>query len=115
MGRPKRKGDRASANVMRSALTGSYALAERGRETGRMFVIIGESEVRGHVYIADGRKRRLLSPKRKSLRHLTVSDVCPEARELLPEGKFTDGDIRRAISRAARETEMPKGESNAEG
>ena len=96
-------------------VTGRYAEALRGRETGRMFLIVGGSETSDRVYIADGRKRRLASPKLKSMSHLKVFESCDPALRLLPAGEYTDGDIRRAIRGRTQNTEVPKGESNAEG
>ena len=96
-----------------SAYVGSIVEAVRGREAGRIFIIVGGGGA-DRVYIADGRKRRLARPKLKGIRHITVTGVCESARELLSEGKFTDGDIRRAI-RAAEKIKPPKGEPDAEG
>ena len=101
--------------VTGSELTGSFAEAKSGREAGRMFIVVGGSETRDRVYIADGRKRRLSSPKLKSVRHLHIAGMCDPAAELLPRGKYTDGDIRRAIGGRSQTRAVPKGESNAEG
>ena len=91
---------------------GTIAMAQSGREAGRLYMIVGGTEERGRVFIADGRHRRLGAPKLKSCKHLRYIGVCERARELLPLGRFTDGDIRRAISEADK---PPKGEPNAEG
>ncbi len=110
VGRRKKGKGRAPKVVLPSPLTGSFATAERGREAGRMFLIVGGSDADGRVYIADGKKRRLSEPKLKSVRHLTIHGVCGEARGLIPAGKYTDGDIRRAIRGAASNDDLPKGE-----
>lgn len=101
--------------VFDSELTGRFAIAHRGREAGRMFLIVGGTGTADRVYIADGRKRRLAYPKLKSKSHLSVFECCDAAARLLPAGEYTDGDIRRAIRGRIQTTEVPKGESNAEG
>ncbi len=79
-----------------SPMLGNVVRAERGREAGGFYIVVGGAGA-DRVYIADGRKRRLSSPKPKGISHITVMGVCEGARELLPKGKFTDGDIRRAL------------------
>ena len=61
-----------------------YSVA--GRDKKRPFVIIGIAEDAledGIVYIADGKLHRFSSPKRKKLKHLSVTeDTVPDIREL---------------------------------
>lgn len=109
VGSRKRKKDRAPRNVLPSPLSGRLAMATKGREAGRCFLIVGASDADGRVYIADGRKRRLSEPKLKSLRHLVVYGECEGAAERMSAGTYTDGDIRRAV-RCPVPREMPKGE-----
>lgn len=47
---------------------GSIVKATAGRDCGRYFVIVETHE--REVFIADGKTRKLESPKRKNIRHL---------------------------------------------
>lgn len=60
---------------------GRIAYSVAGRDRKRAFVIVGVCEEcgSGMVYIADGRLRKLGSPKRKNLRHLRI---CGESVDL---------------------------------
>ncbi len=98
---------------MTSPLLGGIAEAKKGREAGSFYIIVGGGP-QGRVYLADGKKRRLASPKLKSVRHIDFFGTDERAKELLPRGRFTDGDIRRAL-RSAELTKDPKGVENAEG
>lgn len=48
---------------------GSVVLANAGRDKGSMFVAVESHD--GFVYIADGRERRLMKPKRKNPKHIS--------------------------------------------
>lgn len=47
---------------------GMIVMASAGRDKGRYFAVLGEEN--GSVLIADGKTRKLESPKRKNIRHL---------------------------------------------
>lgn len=73
---------------------GSVVLATAGRDAGRLFAVLECSEK--DCLLADGRKRRLDTPKRKNLRH-----VHPTALRLGPEQYATDRRLRCALATAA--------------
>lgn len=102
-------------------LTGCTVRALRGREAGRLYIVVGGdgagnggTQKQRRVYIADGRHRRMSRPKLKSVRHTEIISDSDSVRirQMIVDGKFTDGDARRAIFSAAK---PPKGESDAEG
>ena len=72
---------------------GSVVLATAGRDAGRLFAVLECSEK--DCLLADGRKRRLHTPKRKNPRHLQ-----PTGRRLDPEQYAADGRLRRALAEA---------------
>lgn len=47
---------------------GMLVEAIAGRDSGKYFVVLGEEN--GFVLIADGKKRKLDTPKRKNIKHL---------------------------------------------
>ena len=49
-----------------------------GRDKGRRFVIVGVLDDE-HVYIADGKMRRIEKPKKKKLKHLKVEMVTEQS------------------------------------
>jgi len=58
---------------------GIVVKAIAGRDRGSIFVVKELTENRGYVLIADGKTRKLESPKKKSIKHLrftnTVIDI----------------------------------------
>lgn len=55
---------------------GSIVRAKAGRDKGGFFVVLGVSG--GYALIADGKRRRLESPKRKNLIHLAGTNTVYE-------------------------------------
>lgn len=73
-------------------------IAERGRDAGRRFFVVGfDGEL---LLIADGKTRRLESPKRKKLKHLnpTGEDAGRVQAKLKNGERVTNGEIRRALA-----------------
>ena len=73
---------------------GSVVLATAGRDAGRLFAVLECSEK--DCLLADGRKRRLDTPKRKNLRHVRAT-----AQRLEPQQYAADRRLRRALAQAA--------------
>lgn len=73
---------------------GSVVLATAGRDRGELFVVLSEGE--RDCLIADGRRRKVLHPKRKNTRHLHATQIS-----LLPEQYAADSRLRRALREAA--------------
>ena len=73
---------------------GSVVLATAGRDAGGLYVVLERTEK--ECLLADGRKRRLDTPKRKNLRHVHLT-----ALRLGPEQYATDRRLRCALATAA--------------
>lgn len=69
---------------------GSVVKANAGRDSGGYFVV---TELRdGYCYIADGKRRKLGSPKKKNLKHISITGSVMEL-----DG-MTDRKLRRQIN-----------------
>jgi len=77
---------------------GRIAVSKAGRDTGRVFVILEVIDTY-YVYIVDGDLRKMDRPKKKKLKHLTLSEVVLRSiADKLKEGtKVFDAEIRSAI------------------
>ena len=74
---------------------GSVVRAKAGRDCGGFFVVtvLGKD----HCFIADGKSRKLASPKRKNLKHIALTDSMIDINDI------TDKKLRtmlRAMSEA---------------
>lgn len=69
---------------------GSVVRALAGRDQDRFFVAVAVED--RFVYIADGKERKLLNPKRKNVKHISPTDTVVETADL------TDKKLRRIIS-----------------
>ena len=54
--------------------TGSVVRAKAGRDKDNFFIVLRVED--GYGYIADGRRRKAQSPKKKKLIHLAPTNVC---------------------------------------
>ncbi len=69
---------------------GSVVKANAGRDSGGYFVV---TELRdGYCYIADGKRRKLGSPKKKNLKHISITGSVMELNGM------TDKKLRRQIN-----------------
>ncbi len=55
---------------------GIVVKANAGRDNGKYFVVVGAENA--HILIADGKTRKLASPKRKNVKHLTFTEKSVE-------------------------------------
>lgn len=68
---------------------GTVVISSAGHDSGRWFVVTGAC---GSVaYIADGKERKLTSPKKKNIRHISVT------REFIDISGLTDKKLRSAL------------------
>lgn len=81
----------ASDIIERGALVVSLA----GHDKGETFAIINVAD--GYVLVADGKTRRVDSPKRKKLKHVKILNNKIDLEFFEGNGGLTDGDLRRAI------------------
>ena len=76
---------------------GSIVFSKAGRDKGDYFVVVAcEGEF---AYICDGKTRKCDKPKKKKLKHLTVTNSVSEliCEKIQESGKVTNNEIRRAI------------------
>lgn len=78
-------------------------LSRSGRDKGRLMMVLDTDAE--YLLLADGRLRRVESPKRKKRRHVRfVAHSQGDAAQRLREGsKLSNSDVRRALS----EIQMP--------
>ena len=53
-------------------LKGSVVRAEAGRDGGKFFAVVDADEK--YCLIADGKSRKLATPKRKNIKHIRITD-----------------------------------------
>ena len=84
--------DRADARV------GSVAVSMAGHDAGLLVIIIAGVD-KNFVLVADGKTRKILSPKKKKMQHLSILTRLSEADTAkLREGRCNDSFLRHAIA-----------------
>lgn len=71
------------------AIIGRIVRSCAGRDNGKFLVVIKTDE--GFVYVADGKERKLASPKKKSLKHVKLTNTVIDTESL------TDKKLRSVI------------------
>ena len=74
-------------------LLGQLVVSLAGRDKGCVCAVVGNPDDEGYVLIADGRIRKVETPKKKKLKHLKPIDWEP-----LSPDKFTNRFIREAVN-----------------
>jgi len=82
---------------------GSLVTATAGREKGSLLVAVRVHD--GFVYIADGRKRRLESPKRKNIKHISPAGA------VIDTDGLTNKKLRRLINEYLTHTDLQQTQS----
>ena len=70
-------------------LKGSVVRAAAGRDGGGYFVVTDADEK--YCFIADGKSRKLVKPKRKNIKHIRVTDSMIDLNDI------TDKKLRNAL------------------
>ena len=70
-------------------LKGSVVIAEAGRDGGKYFAVVEADEK--YCLIADGKSRKLSSPKRKNIKHIRVTDSMIDLNDI------TDKKLRNTL------------------
>ena len=73
---------------------GIVVVSRAGRDRGRLLVVVGAKD--GRVLCADGKKRKLLSPKPKNISHISGIDAFIDLSSVK-----TDRDLRRQLALVA--------------
>ncbi len=81
-----------------NVVLGQIVLSKAGRDAGKIFVVTGLIDA-SYVLISDGNSRRLENPKKKKLRHLTITDNVNEAiaQKISSGEKCTNAEVRKAL------------------
>ena len=89
---PSLASDRTDARV------GSVCVSTAGHDAGDYLVVIAGID-RDHVYVADGKTRKLIAPKKKKVRHLSmITKLSEQTLEILRSGVYNDSFLRKEIS-----------------
>lgn len=79
-------------------LTGRYVRSLSGRDKGMILVVVGVTD-EGYLLLADGKTRRLETPKKKKQKHVKMLSLPQiEEREV---GMLTNRRLKEAVKRAA--------------
>jgi ribosomal protein L14E/L6E/L27E len=70
---------------------GTVVFCKAGREKGRFLVVVDSDD--SFVYLADGKERKLTSPKKKNIKHIALTNT------ILDIAEITDKGLRQTLSR----------------
>ena len=76
---------------------GSVVRADAGRDCGGFFIVVAADEK--YCCIADGKSRKLNSPKRKNIKHIKLTDGMIELNDI------TDKKLRKMLAQFRHEAE----------
>ena len=77
----------------------AFVKSVAGRDKGRIFIVMSHCD-EAHVFISDGKMRRVETPKKKKVKHLRLLGQHSEliSNKLAEDSRVTNPDIRRAIA-----------------
>ncbi len=77
---------------------GEFVYATAGRDKGKCFVVLDVSGE--YLYLADGKGRKVSAPKRKKIKHVTLTGCHDEFifNKLTTVGKLTNKEVRYSLS-----------------
>ncbi len=78
--------------------TGQIVKSRKGRDVETLYVVVGREGDR--LFLADGKTRTRERPKRKNVRHVSLTNTCLEQNET-----DTDQSIKAALALYARQIE----------
>jgi ribosomal protein L14E/L6E/L27E len=77
---------------------GHIVISSAGRDAGHAYVVLGWYKPQT-LLVADGRGRKVVSPKKKNVKHVKRHSIANDVVEALAGGlKITDEDIRQALA-----------------
>ena len=85
----------------------SIVRSDAGRDRGKLFVVLAvEGE---YLLLADGKSRKVESPKRKKRRHVlyVASEDNRLSEKIKSEEKITNSELRRTLAVFSRELVQP--------
>ena len=85
------------------ARVGSVCVSKAGHDEGVCLIVIAGID-RDHVYVADGKARKLIAPKKKKMRHLSmITRLSEQVTEVLKSGVYNDSFLRTALADVLQE------------
>lgn len=90
---------------VKTPVVGAIAISTQGRDSGKMYVIVGVSG--GYAYVADGASKPLHAPKRKNAKHLRLLPIESALAGRLNGGEggsVYDYEIKTELNRIAAST-----------
>lgn len=81
---------------IKTATVGEIVQSTQGRDKGNFYLVVAIEK--DTLYVVDGRKRLLTTPKKKNVKHLTLLPIFhPEIIERIAQGKNENTQIQIAI------------------
>lgn len=88
--------------IERGERVGEVCVSLAGHDAGTVLVIVGTND--NYVFVADGKTRKISTPKRKKSKHVSViSKLSKQSCEKIISGDANDSLLRREISRVTLE------------
>lgn len=88
---------------MKNVTKGMVAWSRAGHDSGKLYVIIDLDEQ--FAYLADGRLKRVESPKKKKWKHIQVRKEVPEEFRELDWDSVKNEDVKRVIKLIKKESQ----------
>lgn len=87
-------------------LVGQIVFNKAGRDKGDAFIVTKVQEP--YAYIANGKGRTIVKPKKKKIIHLQLTNtICYDINEkILSESYILDADIRKALKKYYQDREI---------
>ncbi len=85
---------------------GQVVFSKSGRDKGRPFIVISIEEE--YAYLADGKLRKVDTPKRKKYKHIQKTNDALQwiRKKIIEEGMTTDVDVRKALDEYVKKTSI---------
>lgn len=85
---------------IKTASVGEVVQSIQGRDKGNFYLVVAIEK--DTLYVVDGRKRLLTTPKKKNVKHLALLPIFyPEIIERIAQGKEENSQIHIAIQEVA--------------
>ena len=85
---------------------GSVCVSMAGHDKGVHLVVIAGID-RDRVCVADGKARKLIAPKKKKMRHLSIIKRLPaQTADALKSGVLNDSLLRKALAAVLQEADL---------
>ena len=77
---------------------GCVCVSMAGHDAGLLLVVVAGID-RDHVFVADGKARKLIAPKKKKMRNLSIiTKLSEKDAKALKENAVNDSFLRKALS-----------------